>query len=144
MSNAVKIDKQQKRPDLVLMIHQQSKANVLWISKRMRSEGWWLLAKVVMGICRYWGGEVFAATAYSVPINSRAEVSHVQHNHTAKLLSAQLLVTNHSLPGCNKNCSNSWWQRSLLQAPSHKKPSSFSNSGKTRSPDLCLPQCCCS
>lgn len=41
MSNAIKSDKQQKRPDLFLMLHQQSKASVLLASKK--SKAWWLV-----------------------------------------------------------------------------------------------------
>lgn len=48
MSNAVQSDKQQKRPGLFLMLHRQSKANVLLTFKKSKT---WGLVVVGQGSC---------------------------------------------------------------------------------------------
>lgn len=126
--NSVKSDKQQKRPDLFLMLHWQSKANVFLISKKSKT---WRLVFVGHGSCineylqvTYTGEErlllpqlipsPWAVQQQCHTYNTTTLQSFCQHSCWSQ-------ITAHLAAGWNKNCSNSWWQRSLLQAPSLKK-----------------------
>lgn len=128
MSNAFKVDKQQKRPDLFLMLHRQSKANVLLVSKETKT---WRLVVVGQGSCineylqvTYIGEEKLLLPQLIPSPRAAQQQCHMCNTTTLQSFcqhSCWSQITAYPAAGWNKNCSNSWWQRSLLQAPSLKK-----------------------